>query len=143
MSKVDTRINLRRMRTDAFSRHRSSCRRWLGPALFLGVAACMGTPPTTIQVQGTVHRVGSRLPIPGAEVTIEWPGVLGGGQSTLRADGNGRFAVGRTRRRRPDTCAGLAITVQAPDYASAYLRHEADCGDNVLTFDFALLPQPR
>lgn len=83
------------------------------------------------------------MPVAAAEVNIQWPAVLGGGQSVLRTDSDGRFAVGRTRRRRPSTCAGLAITVQAPNFASAYLRHESDCGNGVLSFDFALLPQPH
>lgn len=140
MSEGDGGINVRRMLIERSTAPRRS---WLGPVLLLALGACLGTPPTTIQVQGTVHRVGSRVPVAGAEVSIQWPGVLGGGQSVLRTDDEGRFAVGRTRRRRPPTCAGLAITVQAADFASAYLRHETACGDNVLSFDIPLLPQPR
>lgn len=143
LSKVDARINLRRMRTEAVPRPRPSCPRRLASVLLLAVAACIGSPPMTIQVQGTVHPVGSPVPIPGAQVTIEWPGVLGGGQTTVKADGDGRFAIGRTRRRRPATCAGIQITVQAPEFSSAYVRHEGDCGTGLLTFDLALLPQPR
>jgi len=33
--------------------------------------------------------------------------------------------------------------LRAPGYASAYTRYTADCGDGVLSFDFALLPQIR
>jgi hypothetical protein len=111
--------------------------------LLCGAAACSRTPPVTVQVQGTVRVVGTKRPIAGAEVNIEWPAVLGGGQTLVKTDGTGRFAVGRTRRQPPATCAGLALTVQAPGYASAYLRHESGCGNYVLNFDFVLLPQPR
>ena len=132
------------MRARLSRRRLRPCRwQWLGPALVLGLSACAGTPPTTIQVQGTVRSVGSRVPIANADVNIDWPAVLGGGQSVLRTNAAGQFAIGRTRRRHPSTCAGIAITVQAPGFASVYLRHEADCGNDVLTFDFALLPQPR
>lgn len=116
---------------------------WAAACALLALAACAGTPPTTIQVQGTVRAAGSRVPVANAEVNIEWPTELGAGQSLLRTNTAGQFAVGRTRRRPPSTCAGLAITVQAPGFASAYLRHESDCGNKVITFDFILLPQPR
>lgn len=74
---------------------------------------------------------------------IEWPGNLGGGQSELKTDAEGHFAVGRRLRTRKPVCAGLALTVQAPGFASAYTRHGEDCENNVLTFDVALLPQIR
>jgi len=121
-------------------------RRWgrlVGPALLLSLAACARTPERTIQVQGTVHTVGLKTPIPSAEVTVQWPGTLGAGQSDLKTNAAGRFAVGRTRRVRPADCSGLAITVQASGYASAYTRYTADCGDGILSFEFALLPQIR
>jgi len=126
-----------------FVPRRARWRRRVGLALVVALGACARTPPTTIQVQGTVRAVGSRVPIADAEVNIEWPAALGGGQSVLRTNAAGQFAVGRTRRRPPATCAGLALTVQARGFASAYLRHESDCGNNVITFDFRLLPQPR
>ncbi len=96
-----------------------------------------------IRVQGTVRTVGMKTPVPAAEVMVDWPVQLGGGQSMLKTDAQGHFAVGRTRRVRKTACAGLAITVQAPDFASAYTRHGGDCGNGVLTFDFSLLPQLR
>ncbi len=111
-------------------------------AAMLAASACAG-PPVMLRVQGTVHSVGTRTPVPGASVLIEWPGTLGGGQSQLKADVAGHFAVGRRLRTRKPICAGLALTVQAPGFASAYTRHEADCGNHVLTFDVALLPQVR
>jgi hypothetical protein len=74
---------------------------------------------------------------------VEWPASLGAGQAVLNTNASGQFAVARTRRARQTACNGLAITVQAPGFASAYSRHTADCGDGVLTFDFVLLPQIR
>jgi|RifCSP13_1_1023834.scaffolds.fasta_scaffold89326_2 hypothetical protein len=117
--------------------------RLLGPVVLLSLAACGRTPERTIQVQGTVQTVGRKVPIPSAEVNVQWPATLGAGQSVVKTNAAGRFAVGRTRRVRPTDCADLAITVQAPGYASAYTRYTADCGDGVLSFDFALLPQIR
>src|SRR5512143_3979545 len=116
-------------------------RRPLGFVLLLGLAACAGTPEITVRVQGTVQTVGSRIPIPGAKVTVEWPAALGGGQSELKSDGEGHFAVGRTRRVPKTACAGIAITVLAENYASAYTRHTSDCGNGTLSFDIPLLPQ--
>jgi hypothetical protein len=107
------------------------------------LAACAGNPETTVRVQGTVQTVGLKTPVSGAEVNVEWPARLGGGQSVLKTNAQGQFAVGRTRRIPKTACAGLAITVQAPNFASAYTRHAGDCGDGVLTFDFSLLPQIR
>ncbi len=119
--------------------------RWLplGAALLLGLGACAGTPDLVIRVQGTVQTVGSRIPIPGAKVTVEWPPALGGGQSELKSDGQGHFAVGRTRRVPRTACAGIAITVLAENYASAYTKHTGDCGNSTLTFDMPMLPQVR
>lgn len=111
-------------------------------AAMLAASGCAG-PPITLRVQGTVHSVGTRTPIPGASVLIEWPPTLGGGQSELKSDAEGHFAVGRRLRTRKPICAGLALTVQAPRFASAYTRHGADCEHNVLSFDVALLPQIR
>lgn len=129
-------------------RSRPWCLSRLGPclaaaALLLGLGACGRTPEVTIRVQGTVRAVGMRMPIPGAEVTVEWPVPLGGGQSVLKTNGEGKFAAGRTRRVRPTACTGLAITVQATNFATAYTRYTANCGDGLISFDFALLPQPR
>ena len=117
--------------------------RWgaLGAAAVLGLAACAGTPEIVIRVQGTVQTVGSRIPIPDAKVTVEWPATLGGGQSELKSDHEGHFAVGRTRRVPRTACAGIAITVQAENYASAYTKHTADCGTGTLSFDIPMLPQ--
>ncbi len=132
-------INVRPMLLHAGIR----CRLFVGGTLLLGLAACGGTPEMTIQVQGTVRTVGMRTPVPGAEVMVEWPAQLGAGQSVLKTNEAGHFAVGRTRRVRQSACAGLAITVQAPEFASAYTRHSGDCGNGILTFDFSLLPQIR
>lgn len=111
--------------------------------MLLGLAACGQTPETTIRVQGTVQTVGMKTPVPSAEVTVEWPAQLGAGQAVLKTNAAGHFAVGRTRRVKQTACVGLAITVQAPGFASAYTRHSGDCGTGVLTFDFSLLPQIR
>lgn len=113
----------------------------LGLGLLLVVAACAGTPEITVRVQGTVQTVGSRIPIPGAKVTVEWPAALGGGQSDLKSDAEGHFAVGRTRRVPKTACAGIAITVLAENYASAYTKHTSGCGTGTLSFDIPLLPQ--
>jgi hypothetical protein len=115
----------------------------LGAALLLEIAACGGRPEITIRVQGTVETVGSRRPIPGASVTVEWPAALGGGQSGLKSDAQGHFAVGRTRRVPKTACAGIAITVLAPNFASAYTRHAGDCGTGTLSFVIPMLPQVR
>lgn len=111
--------------------------------LVSAAAACAGSPPITLRVQGTVHAVGTRVPVPEATVALEWPATLGGGQSELKTNAAGQFAVGRKLRTKKPVCAGLALTVRAPGFASAYTRHVADCGNNFLTFNFALLPQIR
>jgi hypothetical protein len=123
--------------------HSRSRRRLPGAAVLLGLAACAGRPEIIIRVQGTVETVGSRRPIPDASVTVEWPAALGGGQSELQSDAQGHFAVGRTRRVPKTACAGMSITVQAPDFASAYVRHTRDCGTGTLTFEIPMLPQVR
>jgi len=92
---------------------------------------------------GTVQTVGSKTPIPHAKVTVEWPAALGGGQSELKSDQQGHFAVGRTRRVPQTACAGIAITVQAENYASAYTKHTEGCGNGTLSFDIPMLPQVR
>jgi len=115
----------------------------LGAAVLLGSTACAGNPEITIRVQGTVQTVGSKIPIPNAKVTIEWPATLGGGQSELKSDQQGHFAVGRTRRVPQTACAGIAITVQAENYASAYTKHTEGCGTGTLSFDIPMLPQVR
>ena len=108
------------------------------------VAAC-APKPVTLHVQGTVQTVGSRIPIPHARVLVEWPASLGGGESNLTTDGGGHFAVGRTLRMRHMACAGLTLTVQADDFASAYDRHDdQSCGAGaVLNFTVNMLRQPR
>lgn len=113
----------------------------LSAAALLGLAACAGTPELVIRVQGTVQTVGSRIPIPDAKVTVEWPAALGGGQSELKSDAQGHFAVGRTRRVPRTACAGIAITVLAENYASAYTKHTGDCRNGTLSFDMPMLPQ--
>jgi hypothetical protein len=115
----------------------------LSVAVLLAVAACAGNPEITVRVQGTVQTVGSKRPIPGASVNVEWPAALGGGQSLLQTDAQGHFAVGRTRRVPNTACAGMSITVQAPDFASAYTRHTSDCGSGTLSFEIPMLPQVR
>ncbi len=114
-------------------------------AAVLAVCAAACAPkPVTLQVQGTVQTVGSKIPITGAKVLIEWPATLGGGESQLTTDGQGHFAVGRTLRKRHMVCAGLVLTVQADNFASAYDRHdEESCGENaVLNFTVDMLRQP-
>jgi hypothetical protein len=108
------------------------------------LAGCV-PKPVVLHVQGTVERVGSRVPIRGAHVLIEWPGSLGAGQSQLTTDAEGHFAVGRTLRMRHMDCSGLTLTVQAQDYASAYERYDdQSCGKGaVLNFTLAMLPQPQ
>jgi hypothetical protein len=112
--------------------------------LALLLAGCAPNP-VILHVQGTVERVGSRIPIRGAHVLIEWPASLGGGQSQLTTDAEGHFAVGRTLRQRHMDCSGLALTVQAQDYASAYERYgDESCGTGaVLNFTLSMLPQPQ
>ena len=107
-------------------------------------AACREVPATTVHLQGRVRTLGLQTPITGAQVTVQWPASLGGGESAHRTNAAGQYVVERTVRRRDVSCAGLAISVEAPNFATAYSRHtEAGCGDRVLTFDFTLYPIPR
>lgn len=115
--------------------------------LFLGAfllvqVGCSRVPPHVIQIQGTVTSVGFRLPVPGAEVIVEWPVTLGGGTTVVRTDTDGRYAVRRSVRIKDPVCRGIAITVRAPGFASAYSRPDASCDARVLTFDFGLFPLP-
>jgi hypothetical protein len=119
---------------------------WRWSTLVLTVLGTGCVPkPLTVHVQGTAETVGSHRPIVGATVLIEWPASLGGGQLQVKTDARGHFAVGRTLRQKQPVCAGLALTVQAPSFASAYARHDEDsCGEhNVLDFALEMLPQPR
>jgi hypothetical protein len=117
----------------------------LAVALLALLLAGCAPKPVNLHVQGTVQTVGSRVPIPGAEILIEWPAALGGGQSQVRTDEHGHFAVGRTLRKRHLVCSGLTLTVQAENFASAYDRYDDEsCGkDAVLNFTLEMLPQPR
>lgn len=110
---------------------------WAGFAM---TAACSGAPTKSLQVQGTVRARGTLEPIAGAEVLVEWPR---GGQTQLRTNRQGRYAVGRTARARDLSCVGLAISVQVDGYASSYLRQTEECRDSVLTVDFTLFQVPR
>ncbi|MBI4421443.1 MAG: carboxypeptidase regulatory-like domain-containing protein [Gemmatimonadetes bacterium] len=108
------------------------------------VAACSPAPQTRIQVQGTVRSIGFDLPIPGAEVSINWPQALGGGSNGLRTNREGRYAAGRMVRARRLRCDGLVLSVRAGGYASAYLqRSDTSCSQGVLTIDFKLFPLER
>ena len=115
----------------------------LAAAPLLLLAAC-APKPVDLHVQGTVQTVGSKIPIPGAQVLIQWPATLGGGESHLTTDRNGHFVTGRTLRQRHVDCTGLTLTVQAPDFASAYDRHDDEsCGkEAVLNFTVNMLRQP-
>jgi hypothetical protein len=108
------------------------------------LAACGSVPPRTIHVQGTVRSLGLQNPIAGAQVTVQWPASLGGGETVQRTNASGRYVVQRTVRQRDVSCEGLAISVDAPTYAAAYTRYtEADCGSPALTLDFTMYPIPR
>jgi hypothetical protein len=111
--------------------------------LALLLAGC-APKPVTLHIQGTVQTVGSDVPIPGAQVLIQWPASLGGGESRLTTDRQGHFAVGRTLRPRNMDCSGFTLTVQAEHFASAYDRHrEQSCGKGaVLDFTINMLRQP-
>ena len=111
-------------------------------SLALGAAAC-APKPVTLHVQGTVQTVGSKIPIPDANVLIQWPATLGGGESRVTTDHAGHFAVGRTLRKRHLDCSGLVLTVQADNFAAAYDRHDdARCGTGaVLNFTVNMLRQ--
>jgi len=112
-------------------------------ALFV-VAGCKEVEPTTVHLQGRVRSLGLQTPIPGAEVTVQWPAGLGGGESAHRTNSAGQYVVERTVRKREVSCEGLAISVVAPAYATAYSRYtEVGCGGEALTFDFTLYPIPR
>lgn len=115
----------------------------LSAALF-AATGCRDAPATTVHLQGRVRTLGLQTPITGAQVTVQWPASLGGGESVHRTNAAGQYVVERTVRRRDVSCAGLAISVEAPDFATAYSRHtDASCGDRALTFDFTLYPIPR
>jgi len=75
---------------------------------------------------------------------IQWPATLGGGESRLTTDRDGHFVTGRTVRERHLVCAGLTLTVEAEDFASAYDRHDANsCGEHeVLNFTVNMLRLP-
>jgi hypothetical protein len=106
-------------------------------------AGCNRTPERTIQVQGTVTSIGYGRPVPGADVSVEWPRALGGGGATMSTDEQGRFAIARTLRVDSLDCTGLRLTVRASGFASAFSNRDssgASCGDSVLTMDFKLFP---
>jgi hypothetical protein len=107
-------------------------------------SGCAETPARTIHVQGTVRSLGLRTPIPGATVTVQWPVSLGGGETVVRTNASGQYVTQRTLRLREISCEGLAISVDAPTFATAYTRYtDADCGSPALTLDFTLYPIPR
>lgn len=106
----------------------------------IGVVIACGAAPRTLHVQGEVRARGTLSPVPGAEVLIQWPR---GGQTTVRTNAQGRYAVARALRAREYSCQGLAITVQARSYASNYLRQTEECADSVLNVNFTLFPIPQ
>ncbi|HEX9580088.1 MAG TPA: hypothetical protein VF970_03205 [Gemmatimonadales bacterium] len=113
-------------------------------AAWLSAAGCGERAVTTVHLQGTVRTLGLQMPVTGAEVTVQWPAALGGGESALRTNSAGQYVVERRVRQREVSCAGLAVSVQAPTFATAYNRYaESSCGDGVLTFDFTLYPIPH
>jgi hypothetical protein len=105
--------------------------------------ACNRAPEQTVRLQGTVTSIGYGLPVSSAEVIVEWPATLKGGTSTLKTDGQGHYAVGRTVRTKTIDCKGMVITVRAPGFASAYNQSTEDCPDGTLTADFKLFPIPK
>ena len=105
----------------------------------VGVGGCSSIPPTTVRMQGTVTAVGLGLPVPGAEVIVEWGPRLGGGTTVLKTDISGHYAVSRTVKVADAACSGITLTVRAAGFASAYSHPEAACG-KVLSFDFKLFP---
>ena len=116
----------------------------IGVAALISLSGCRELEPTTGHLQGRVRSLGLQTPIPAAQVTVQWPRGLAGGVSTHRTNSEGQYVVERTVRQREVSCAGLAISVEAAGYATAYARYtEADCGGDALTFDFTLYPIPR
>ena len=116
---------------------------WLAGSL-LGAGACRERPTTTVHLQGRVRTLGLQTPIAGAQVSIQWPASLGGGQSSHRTNADGQYVVERKLRMRDLSCAGLALSVEAPNFATAYARYtETSCGEGLLSFDFTLYPIPR
>ena len=118
--------------------------RTLAAAPLLALLAACAPKPVTLHVQGTVQTVGSKSPIPGAAVVIEWPATLGGGESRLTTDNDGHFVIERTLRKPHMDCSGLTLNVQADHFASAYDRHDdKSCGtDSVGNFKVNMLRQP-
>ena len=107
--------------------------------VLVGAGGCSSVPPTTVRMQGTVTAVGMGLPVPGAEVIVEWGPRLGGGTTVLKTDTGGHYAVSRTVKVSDAACNGISLTVRAAGFASAYSHPEAACG-KVLSFDFKLFP---
>jgi hypothetical protein len=115
-----------------------------GLAASLFAAGCGERPTTTVHLQGRVRMLGLQTPITGAQVTVRWPAALGGGESVHRTNSAGQYVVERTVRGREVSCAGLVLSVEAPNFATAYSRYaDASCREGVLTFDFTLYPIPR
>jgi hypothetical protein len=109
-----------------------------------GVLGCSRPPEATIRVQGLVRTLGLQEPVAGALITVEWPPELGGGQSQIRTNSAGQYAVQRTLRAERLSCEGIAITVEVQGYASIYdRRSEPDCEGGVIRKDFMLYPAPR
>jgi len=113
---------------------------WVGLATLFG---CERMPEQKVQVQGTVTSVGFGLPVPAADVEIEWPAALGGGSSSVKTDDEGRFVAGKLVRMRNLDCKGLVITVRAPGFASAYDNSSQNCRNGLLSTDFKMLPIPK
>ncbi|GBD31369.1 hypothetical protein HRbin33_00321 [bacterium HR33] len=113
-------------------------------SLSFGLAACRQPPEVTIRVQGLVRTLGLQEPVAGALITVEWPAALGGGQSQIRTNSAGQYAVQRTLRAEQPSCEGIAITVEAEGYASIYdRRSDSDCEGGLIRKDFTLYPVPR
>ncbi len=74
---------------------------------------------------------------------MQWPVGLGGGTSALKTDSKGHFVAGRSVRTDTPDCKGIAITVRAVGYASAYHQSHEECDQRRITADFKLFPIPR
>jgi hypothetical protein len=91
-----------------------------------------------------VRSLGLQEPVAGALIVVQWPAALGGGQSQIRTNSAGQYAVQRTVRVERPSCEGIAITVEAEGYASIYdHRSDPDCEGGMIRKDFTLYPAPR
>jgi len=91
-------------------------------AAWLSAAGCGERAVTTVHLQGTVRTLGLQMPVTGAEVTVQWPAALGGGESALRTNSAGQYVVERRVRQREVSCAGLAVSHSALISAGLQVR---------------------